>query len=64
MATRSTDVRNMKLEEPSREDCLDLIDQTKMNLDALIKIILANGDDISRQDMATMLIIIRDAMKH
>lgn len=54
----------MKLEEPSREDCLDLIDQTKMNLDALIKIILANGDDISRQDMATMLIIIRDAMKH
>ena len=43
----------MKLEEPSREDCLDLIDQTKMNLDALIKIILANGDDISRQDMAT-----------
>ena len=64
MATRSTDVGNMKLEEPSREDCLDLIDQTKMNLDALIKIILANGDDISRQDMATMLIIIRDAMKH
>ena len=32
---------------------MDLIDQTKMNLDALIKIILANGDDISRQDMAT-----------
>ena len=64
VATRSTDVRNMKLEEPSRDECLDLIDQATVNLDALINIIIANGDDISRQDIATLLIVIRNEIRH
>ena len=59
---RSTDVRNMKLEEPTRDDCLDLIDQATVNLDALINIVVASGEDVSRQDIATMLIVIRDSI--
>ena len=54
----------MDVEQLSKEDCLDLLEQTKTNLDALINVVIAPKSDVlSRQDVATMLILIRDAIE-
>lgn len=54
----------MDVEQLSKEDCLDLLEQTKTNLDALINVVIAPESDVlSRQDVATMLILISDAIE-
>lgn len=53
----------MDVDELSKEDCLDLLEQTKINLDALISFVIApDSEGLCRQDVATMLILIRDAV--
>ena len=62
--TRCKAVCDMDVEQLSKEDCLDLLEQTKTNLDALINVVIAPKSDVlSRQDVATMLILIRDAIE-
>jgi len=52
----------MDVSELSAEDYFDLLCQTQVNLDALINMIVGPGEDISRQDIATMLILIRNSI--
>lgn len=43
-------------------DCRDALDQARTNLDAVINFVIAQGEDISRQDVATVLIMLRDVI--
>lgn len=46
----------------SSDDCKDALYQTSINLEALINFVIAQGDDLSRQDVAAMLILVLDAI--
>jgi len=41
---------------------MDTMQQTRINIEALISFVIAQGEDISRQDIATMLLLIRDSI--
>ena len=41
---------------------MDALEQTRINLDAVLSFVIAQGDDISRQDIATVLILLRDSI--
>lgn len=54
----------MDVTDLSHEDCVDLLNQIEINLDALINFTTAQGEGISRQDIATMLALIRNVIRH
>lgn len=43
-------------------DCRDALDRARANLEAVINFVIAQGEDISRQDVATVLIMLRDVI--
>ena len=46
------------------EDCRDALEQTRINLDAVINFVIAKGEDLSRQDVATVLTLLRNSVPY